>query len=56
MIGPWSGAYDIGRYRITMKEEGRPVAFEGKYVVVWKVQDGAWKAAVDIDNDSGPAA
>lgn len=49
-------AYDTGRYRITMKKEGRPVAFEGKYVVVWRLIDQRWKAVVDIDNDSGPTA
>ena len=46
-------AYDIGRYQISMKKEGRPVAFEGKYVVVWRLEDGRWKAVVDIDNDNG---
>lgn len=49
-------AYDIGRYRITMKKEGSPVAFEGKYVVVWRLIGQRWKAVVDIDNDSGPTA
>lgn len=49
-------AYDIGHYRIRMKKEGQPVAFEGKYVVVWKLVGQRWKAAVDIDNDNGPTA
>ena len=49
-------AYDIGRYQISMEKEGRPVAFEGKYVVVWKLVDGLWKAVVDIDNDNGLSA
>ena len=46
-------AYDIGQYRITMNKDGHPVAFEGKYVVVWKRVGQYWKAAVDIDNDNG---
>jgi ketosteroid isomerase-like protein len=47
-------AFDIGHYVISMKKEGKPVTFVGKYVVVWKLIDGQWKAAVDIDNDNGP--
>ena len=46
-------AYDTGRYRITMKKEGRPTAFDGKYVVVWRLIGSQWQAVVDIDNDSG---
>jgi uncharacterized protein (TIGR02246 family) len=49
-------AYDIGRYRITMKNDGRSVAFEEKYVVVWKLIAQRWKAVVDMDNDNGPSA
>lgn len=45
--------YDIGHYEISMKKEGKPVTFVGKYVVVWKFINGQWKAAVDIDNDNG---
>ena len=47
-------AYDIGHYRISMKKEGVPVSFEGKYVVVWELIDGRWKAVLDMDNDDGP--
>ncbi len=46
-------AYDIGRYRISMKKEGQPVTFEGKYVVVWRLQEAQWRVVVDIDNDNG---
>lgn len=46
-------AYDIGAYEISMKKEGRPVSFTGKYVVVWQRIDGRWKAVVDMDNDNG---
>ena len=49
-------AYDIGRYQVTLKKEGRPVAFNGKYVVVWKLMERQWKAVVDMDNDNGASA
>ncbi|MCJ0766191.1 YybH family protein [Variovorax terrae] len=49
-------AFDIGHYEISMKKDGQPVTFVGKYVVVWRLIDGQWKAVVDIDNDNGPSA
>lgn len=49
-------AYDIGRYLISMKKDGRQLTFEGKYVVIWKLVEHRWKAVVDMDNDNGPTA
>lgn len=46
-------AYDIGHYKISMKKEGKPVSFEGKYVVVWQLIAGQWRAVLDMDNDNG---
>ncbi len=40
-------AYEIGRATLTL-EGGTTVV--GKYVVVWKQEDGAWKYHVDIWN------
>jgi ketosteroid isomerase-like protein len=42
-------AYDIGHYKISMKKEGKPVSFEGKYVVVWQLIDAQWRAVLDMD-------
>ena len=43
-------AYEVGRYRLSL-EDGQ-VADEGKYVVVWKREDGHWKLHRDIWNTS----
>jgi ketosteroid isomerase-like protein len=45
MLG--DAAYEIGRATLTL-QGGATV--EGKYVVVWKQEDGAWKYHVDIWN------
>jgi ketosteroid isomerase-like protein len=42
--------YEIGRATIEFAS-GAP-AFDGKYVVIWKREDGAWKWHVDIWNPS----
>ncbi|SRR5581483_1303473 len=47
-------AYEVGRYALT-GEGGKPVD-QGKYVVVWKREDGQWKLHRDIWNTSLPAA
>ena len=46
-------AIDIGRY--TMKVDGGAVADHGKYIVIWKNDDGTWKLHRDIFNTSQPA-
>ena len=44
---------EVGKYRI-VTADGKTVD-QGKYVVVWKKQDGAWKLYRDIWNTSMPA-
>ncbi len=48
-------AYDIGTYTLGFEGEQGPVQDQGKYVVVWKKVDGAWKVAADIFNSDGAA-
>ncbi len=44
-------AYDYGYYEGSLTNaEGEPVNFNGKYVIVWKKIDGAWKMYLDIWN------
>ena len=43
-------AYDIGTY--TYSANGR-ADDKGKYLVVWKKQDGQWKVAADMFNSDG---
>ena len=47
-------AHEVGRY--TLKATGGQVADAGKYVVIWKHEDGAWKVHRDIWTTSRPAA
>ena len=50
-------AYDIGTYTFSMDgARGRRVEDKGKYLVVWKKEDGAWKIAADMFNSDLPAA
>jgi len=46
-------AYDIGHYKISMTKDEESITLSGKYVVVWELIGGTWKAVVDIDNDDG---
>ena len=46
-------AVEIGRYTLMAGDDS--VADAGKYVVVWKQQDGGWKLHRDIWNTSQPA-
>lgn len=48
-------AYEIGTYQLSFEKGGQRVDDRGKYVVVWKRIDGAWKAAADILNSDLPA-
>ncbi|HET9742397.1 MAG TPA: DUF4440 domain-containing protein [Terriglobales bacterium] len=44
-------AYDIGTFELTMNDaQGNPTTTPGKYVVVWRKQNGQWKAVADIFN------
>jgi uncharacterized protein (TIGR02246 family) len=46
-------AHEVGKY--TLMGDGDTVLDSGKYVVVWKRQDGKWKLHRDIWNTSQPA-
>jgi uncharacterized protein (TIGR02246 family) len=44
-------AFEIGRFTLTVQLQGsETTTMTGKYVVVWKNQDGDWKLHVDIWN------
>ena len=44
-------AYDAGTFELKMNgSDGSPKTTQGKYVVVWKKQNGQWKAVADIFN------
>ena len=48
-------AYEIGEYALTIQpEEGEAIRDQGKYVVVWKRENGEWKLDVNIWNSSPP--
>src|SRR5919202_970954 len=46
-------AHEVGRYGLT--GEGGQVVDRGKYVVLWKQEQGRWKLHRDIWNSSGEA-
>ena len=46
-------AYEVGKY--TLKGAGGQVLDSGKYVVIWRQEDGQWKLHRDIFNSSLPA-
>lgn len=45
-------AYDYGAYDFGFDTDNGPFAEKGKYIVVWKKIDGAWKVAADIFNNN----
>ncbi len=47
-------ATEVGRY--TLKADGGAVADQGKYIVIWKNDGGAWKLHRDIWTTSQPPA
>jgi ketosteroid isomerase-like protein len=47
-------AYDVGSYVVSLTRDGEPVEIRGKYVVVWKKEQGDWVVVVDIDNTDHP--
>ncbi|MGH7044168.1 MAG: YybH family protein [Acetobacteraceae bacterium] len=48
-------AFEIGTYALGFDRAGQRVEDRGKYAMVWKRVNGAWKAAVDILNSDLPA-
>ena len=48
-----STAIEVGNY--TLSSEGEEVIDRGKYIVIWKQEDGQWKLHRDIWNTNTPA-
>lgn len=50
-------ASEQGTFELTNSDQKtkKPVVTKGKYVVVWKKQDGAWKALVDAPISNPPS-
>ena len=46
-------AYEVGKY--TLFADGEQMSDKGKYIVIWKQEDGQWKLHRDISNTSMPA-
>ena len=46
-------AYEVGKY--TLLGRGGQTLDSGKYVVIWRQEDGQWKLHRDIFNTSLPA-
>ena len=46
-------AIEVSKY--TLQGEGGQVLDEGKYIIIWKQEDGQWKLHRDIFNSSLPA-
>ena len=47
--------HDVGKYTLTIQpEEGEAISDNGKFVTIWKRQNGSWKIDVDIFNSSVP--
>jgi len=46
-------AYEVGKY--TLFADGEQMIDKGKYIVIWKKEDGKWKLHRDIFNTSIPA-
>ncbi|MGD9310905.1 MAG: DUF4440 domain-containing protein [Desulfosarcina sp.] len=50
-------ACEIGRYKhIIQPSGGETITDKGKYVVIWKYEEGSWKVDTEIWNSSLPAA
>ncbi len=47
-------AYEVGQYTLT--GNGGQTLDVGKYIVIWKREDGQWKLHRDIWNSNGPMA
>ena len=49
-------ACEIGHYNLTIEPQNIPtIEDKGKYLVIWKEEDGNWKLYIDIWNTSLPA-
>ena len=48
-------ASDVGTFALAFDGEGGRVRDRGKYVLVWKKVNGAWKVLADIFNSNLPA-
>ena len=52
-----NAAYEVGKYTLIIEPPGGPtITDKGKYLVVWKRQEGSWKLHADMWNTSLPAA
>ena len=50
-------ACEIGRYTHTIQPPGgKTITDKGKYVAIWKQEEGSWKIDTEIWNSSLPAA
>jgi len=50
-------AYDVGRYSMTMPQaDGSKRPDHGKYLAVWRLQQGTWKLVADSWSSDLPAA
>ena len=48
-------AHETGKYTLTIQpEEGEAISDSGKFVVIWKRENGSWKVDLDIFNTSLP--
>ena len=48
-------AHVVGKYTFTIQpEEGEAISDNGKYVEIWKRENGSWKISADIFNTSIP--
>jgi len=48
-------AHEVGKYTLTIQpEEGEAISDNGKYLVIWKRENGSWKVDVAIFNSSLP--
>lgn len=53
VAGQGDTAYEVGKY--VLIDASRQLIDRGKYVVIWKYQDGQWKLHRDIWNSNLPA-
>ena len=53
--GDASFAMNRGAYSLSYGGPEKPVVEVGKYLIVWRAEDGAWKVAADIFNSDAPS-
>ena len=50
-------ACEVGTYVLKIQPEGSPIITDkGKYMMIWKLEDGVWKWDTDAWNSSLPAS